>query len=211
MRQRNIKKAKETILNNPELIYHEELDKKYLNEFLKRDNLCFEIGCGKGQFMYKLASNNLDNNYLAIEIKSSVIYKLLQKQLENKLDNLFLVNYNAFRFIDENIKDNMIKNMYLNFSDPWPKSPNKRLTSKQFLDLYYKKLVDNGKLFIKTDSFELYEFSLEQAKEKYNIIKSSTDLHKENYFDNNYTEYEQKFMLDNKNIYYIELEKKTIA
>ena len=38
-------------------------------EFFKNDNpIYMELGCGKGQFISQLASNNLDKNYIAIDL-----------------------------------------------------------------------------------------------------------------------------------------------
>lgn len=208
MRQRNIKIALEKVLENPIYIVNKDtFDKEYFLNFLKKDNLSIEIGSGKGKFIYNLAKNNPNNNYLAVEIQTSVVYRILQKQLENPLPNLFIVNLDAYNFLNDYISNSSIENIYLNFSDPWPKKPKKRLTAVLFLKIYKQKLKDDGKIFLKTDSTLLYESSLETIQNIFSIIRTSTDLHSESYYDYNMTEFEEKFKQEGKKIYYLELEK----
>lgn len=208
MRQRNIKVALEKVLSNPIYIINKDTENKdFLVNFLQKDNLNIEIGSGKGKFIYNLALSNPNKNYLAVEIQTSVVYRILQKQLENPLSNLYIINLDAYNFLNDYIKDKTLENIYLNFSDPWPKKPKKRLTAISFLNLYKQKLKDEGKIYLKTDSTLLYESSLETINNIFKISKTSTDLHNETYYDNNMTEFEEKFKNEGKKIYYLELEK----
>ena len=51
-------------------------------------------------------------------------------------------------------EDGEVDMMYLNFSDPWPKSRHekRRLTYKTFLDTYKQILPENGEIHFKTDN-----------------------------------------------------------
>lgn len=208
MRQRNIKIAKEKVLENPLYIVNKDtFNKQYFLDFLKKDNLNIELGSGKGQFIYNLALKNPNNNYIAVEIQTSVVYRILQKQLINPLPNLYIVNLDVYEFLNNYINDKQVNNFYLNFSDPWPKKPKKRLTYTNFLNLYKQKLKDNGKIFIKTDSTILFESTLLSLENIFNIEKLSYNLHIEPYYDNNMTEFEEKFKKEGKKIYYLELVK----
>lgn len=208
MRQRNIKVALEKVLSNPIYIINKDTENKdFLVNFLQKDNLNIEIGSGKGKFIYNLALSNPNKNYLAVEIQTSVVYRILQKQLENPLSNLYIINLDAYNFLNDYIKDKTLENIYLNFSDPWPKKPKKRLTAISFLNLYKQKLKDEGKIYLKTDSTLLYESSLETINNIFKISKTSNNLHNEPYYDNNMTEFEEKFKNEGKKIYYLELEK----
>lgn len=208
MRQRNIKIAKEKVLENPLYIVNKDTEnKQYLIKFLERENLNIELGSGKGQFIYNLSKNNPNKNYIAVEIQTSVVYRILQKQMENPLPNLYIVNLDVYEFLNNFVKDKQINVFYLNFSDPWPKKPKKRLTYKNFLYLYKLKLMDEGKIFLKTDSTLLFESTLEELENIFKINKISNDLHNEEYYDNNMTEFEEKFKQEGKKIYYLELEK----
>ena len=50
-----------------------------------------------------------------------------------------------------------IDRVYLNFSDPWPKTRHakRRLTHETFLTLYEKVLVQGGEIHFKTDNRQL--------------------------------------------------------
>ena len=87
--------------------------------------------------------------------------------------------------------------IYLNFSDPWPKAgyAKRRLTHSNFLALYRELLVPGGLLKLKTDNVDLFDFSLEEfEKNGLEILRLTRDLHAEEWAsDNVMTEYEQRF------------------
>ena len=89
-----------------------------------------------------------------------------------------------------------LKRIYLNFSDPWKKNKQakRRLTHKNFLDVY-KKVLENGDyIFFKTDNKDLFEFSLNSfAEENFKLGNITLDLHNSKYEGNVMTEYETKF------------------
>ena len=60
-----------------------------------------------------------------------------------------------------------IKELYLNFSDPWPKARHakRRLTHRNFLAKYAQLLGKGGHLRFKTDNRGLFDFSVEEFKE----------------------------------------------
>ena len=91
-----------------------------------------------------------------------------------------------------------IDRIYLNFSDPWPKARHakRRLTSKEFLDIYDQILAEDGRLEFKTDNTALFDFSLEQIEESnWKILQFTYDLHNQEDMNegNVMTEYEEKF------------------
>lgn len=159
--------------------------------------LHIEIGMGKGRFLMELARQNPDINYIGIEKYSSVLLRALEKQAEEPLPNIFFIRMDA-----ENITDifdtGEIAQIYLNFSDPWPKDRHakRRLTSRQFLARYDKILAPDGSVIFKTDNRSLFDFSLEEIKAAGWILKMHTfDLHHSEYLDGNVmTEYESKFV-----------------
>lgn len=198
MRLRNVKGAKEAMieseytLNNPEL-----LKGKWREEYFKNNNPIYvEIGTGKGRFITTLAQNNPDINYVGIEKYSSVLIRALEKQQELQLSNLIFIRMDA-----ENVKDifekEEIDKIYLNFSDPWPKDRHakRRLTSKEFFARYNNILKADGVVEFKTDNRPLFDFSLEQVPEAgWNLVAHTFDLHNSPMNEGNImTEYEEKF------------------
>ena len=100
-----------------------------------------------------------------------------------------------------------MKQVYLNFSDPWPKTRHakRRLTHEEFLKLYESILVDLGEIHFKTDNRGLFEFSLLSMSSYGMLLKGvSLDLHANPPEGNVMTEYEEKFSAKGQPIYRLE-------
>ena len=208
MRLRNVKYAAELIREYPNIVIpNPKKHAGHWTEAFNNDNIIeIEIGSGKGKFIYEKAELNSNINYIGIEKFDSVIVRALEKTLINPLDNLRLIRFDA-QDIDEIFKDNEITNIYLNFSDPWPKrrQAKRRLTSPNFLKKYKKKLKNNGSIFLKTDNYGLFEYSMMMFNEDDNFVmeKIMLDLYSDLPKDNIQTEFEMKFVKENKPIYLI--------
>lgn len=179
---------------------------KWHEVFGNNNPIHIEVGTGKGQFIVGMAQKNPHINYIGIELFDSVIVAALQKVVELQLPNLKLLNVNA-KNLTEYFADNEIERVYLNFSDPWPKSKHskRRLTYKTFLALYEKILVKGGEIHFKTDNQGLFEFSLISFSEYGLQLKFlSLDLHNSDYEGNIMTEYEEKFSSKGQRIYRVE-------
>lgn len=191
-----MKNARELIENNPSYIIDNTDNKKLdIKKMFKVDQpLHLEIGMGKGKFVYTLAEQNPEINYIGIEKFDSAIVKALQKVLDQPLENLYLLRADATD-LKELLDNNSVERVYLNFSDPWPKERHvkRRLTSKRFLKMYQDLLVKKGEVHFKTDNREFFDYSVESIKAYPMDIKYlSYDLHNEN-IENIMTEFEEKF------------------
>ena len=212
MRLRNVPGARDMIAESEFTIKDETTYKGRWNEevFKNENPIHIEVGMGKGQFIMTLAENNPDINYIGIEKYSSVLVRAIEKQEEKQLPNLFFIRMEA-----ENIADvfekNEISQIYLNFSDPWPKDRHakRRLTSVQFLERYEKILKTKGHVIFKTDNRDLFDFSLEQEKEAphWTLLNYTFDLHNSQYVEGNVmTEYESRFVAKGNPICRMELQ-----
>ena len=200
MRLRNIKNAKERLMvDNNRFYINEPLNYKgKWNQLFNNSNpIHVEIGCGKGQFMSTLAKLNPNINYIAIEKFDSVLLRCLEKIINDDIPNLKIAVMDA-AVLGTYFADDEVDRIYLNFSDPWPKSHHakRRLTSPLFLDLYKHVLKDEGEIHFKTDNRGLFEYSLESFNNNgFKLSHISLDLHKdtEKYPDNITTEFEDKW------------------
>ena len=165
-----------------------------------------EIGCGKGQFICTMAQNNPHINYIAIDVVADVLLLALEKACPLELKNVRFIIADANKLCDYFEYDE-IKQIYLNFSDPWKKSrqAKRRLTHKNFLDIY-KKLLKNGNLIcFKTDNRPLFEFSLNSfAQQNFKLQNITLDLHNSRFEGNVMTEYETRFAQQGLPIYRLE-------
>ena len=203
MRLRNLK-DKEIIMNECDyLITDYSKYKGKWNTLFKNNNpIYIEIGMGFGQFIYTMALNNPDINYIGIEKFDNVVARAIKK-IDKKLNNLVLVRMDAIDI--DNCFDKEIDRIYLNFSDPWPKkrNENRRLTSKIFLEKYDKVFKGKKIIEMKTDNLELYKYSIESLSQYgYGFSDISFDLHKD-VDDIICTEYEEKFIEKGNLIYFL--------
>ena len=159
-----------------------------------------EIGCGKGNFACGMAAKHPEINFIAVEKVADVCCIALEKAKaraeERSGDNLRFIISDA-KELSENVLPHSLDCIYLNFSDPWPKSGHakRRLTHRGFLEMYKKLLKEDGILRLKTDNVGLFDFSLEEFEAfGMQILWQTRDLHAtpEN-ADNVMTEYEKNF------------------
>ena len=197
MRLRNVRGAKEAI-DESEYVIKEPVKWKgrWRELFGNNHPIHLEIGMGKGKFITTLAAEHPDINYIGIERFSSVLFRALEKQQDQKLSNLIFLREDAAE-ITEYFDFYDIDRIYLNFSDPWPKDRHakRRLTSKEFFARYNQILKPDGDVQFKTDNRMLFDFSLEQVEEAgWTLAVQTFDLHHSVYQDGNVTtEYEEKF------------------
>lgn len=170
------------------------------SEAFGRDGeLHLEIGCGKGDFACLTASKYPEINFFALEKISDVVVAAAEKAVacENtRPDNLRFAVGDASK-IEEWFAENSVDTLYLNFSDPWPKSKHykRRLTYRKFLESYFRIIKDGGKLKFKTDNRPLFDFTLEEL-DFLGIRRDIViyDLHNSEYNSENIqTEYERNF------------------
>lgn len=192
MRLRKVKNAYEKLKESPYFISNPEKG-KIKEQFEKKSIVHLEIGTGKGNFLIKMAKTYPEINFIGLEKYESVLVRAIEKLKEEEIPNLKFILKDAKEL--EEIFEKEINTIYLNFSDPWPKTRHakRRLTSPEFLHVY-DKLFENTKTIIqKTDNIGLFAYSIEElSKYGYTLEKVSLDL-KNAKIPNIKTEYEEKF------------------
>ncbi|GED82320.1 tRNA (guanosine(46)-N7)-methyltransferase TrmB [Latilactobacillus curvatus] len=209
MRLRNKPWAADLIAANPSMILvsPEDIAGKWQIRFAKEQPIYIEVGSGKGQFITQMAQKYPDRNFIAVEIQESAIAVILQKQVELKLPNLQLLLGNGAA-LTTFFAENEVAGVYLNFSDPWPKTRHekRRLTYKSFLAEYQQIMQPTGYLRFKTDNQGLFEYSLMSLNDYGMVFDDiSLDLHNSELAEDNIqTEYEEKFSKRGQVIYRLE-------
>lgn len=207
MRVRNKPWAQPLIDAHPEIIT-DQAEKnigQWSNRFQKQQPLHVEVGMGKGQFVIGMAKAYPEINFIGLEIQKSVAATALRPALEEQpLPNLQLIA-GAGESIETYFEPGEVDQIYLNFSDPWPKKRHtkRRLTYQSFLTSYQKVLVTNGTLELKTDNQGFFEYSL-VSMNNFGLHFDGVwlDLHNSEENENNVqTEYEQKFSEKGQPIY----------
>ena len=191
--------ASKFYIDNPE-----DYKGKWKEQFANPNQpLHLELGCGKGQFIATLASNNLDINYIAIDLVDAML-GLAKRNIENaykekniELDNVYISRYDIERIPLILDKKDLVDRIYINFCNPWPKGKHrkKRLTHTRQLEKYKTFLKSKGEVYFKTDDDDLFRASLDYFEEcGFSILEKTYDLHKKPIFENNIeTEHEKMF------------------
>lgn len=205
MRLRNKPNAPQKIAEYPHYI-PEQPDNwvgKWQERFGNDHPIQIEVGTGKGRFITEMAKLHPEINYIGIELQMSVIVVALDRLIEENLPNLQLLHVNGGS-ITQYFAEGEVDQVYLNFSDPWPKKRHekRRLTYKSFLESYEKVLVPEGEIHFKTDNQGLFEYSLSSFS-KYGMTLEHVwlNLHESDFEGNVMTEYEEKFSSRGSRIY----------
>ena len=201
MRLRNKPWVKEEIMTYEQLLVHEpeQYKGKWSKEWFKSEQpIHVELGTGKGNFITTLAEKYPECNFIGVELREEVLISAVRKAADKGLKNI------AFLWIDINkieeiFAEDEISRVFLNFSDPWPKSRHakRRLTHRNFLEKYKLILKQGQEIHLKTDNEKLFEFSLNEFSYTDFRLKNITfDLHQSDFEEAKavMTEYEQKFV-----------------
>ena len=205
MRIRYKKWARPELEASPFYIDNPESWKGKWNTFFKNPSqpLHLELGCGKGTFISELASENLNINYIAIDLVDAML-GLVKRNIENtynekklEISNVVITRFDISRILLILEKKDKVERIYINFCNPWPRGKHrkKRLTHSIQLEKYKEFLIPNGEIYFKTDDDDLFQSSLKYFEESgFKIIKKTYDLHKDQIFEKNIeTEHEKMF------------------
>ncbi|MCP4552628.1 MAG: tRNA (guanosine(46)-N7)-methyltransferase TrmB [Bacteroidetes bacterium] len=182
---------------------------KWNQDFFKNKSpIVLELGCGKGEYTNGLAENNLDRNYIGVDIKGARLWRGAKTSSEKELTNTAFIR-TMIELIDQFFVTDEVSEIWIAFPDPQPKSvhEHKRLISPKFLTLYKKFLTTSGIIHLKTDNTDLYEYCLEVIKEcNHEILLSTSDLYNSGIDDeviSVQTYYETSYLEQGKKINYL--------
>lgn len=208
MRVRKRSGAEELLAAHPQFVVDEPQvwQGRWHERFGNNQPIHIEIGMGKGQFINQMAQAHPDINYIGIDMQVSVVSFALDKLIAEPVPNLQLLHVDGSELTNY-FAENEVDQIYLNFSDPWPKKRHekRRLTYQSFLAVDEAILRPKGEIHFKTDNQGLFEYSLSSFS-KYGMILEQVwlDLHHSPYEGNIMTEYEEKFSKKGQPIYRVE-------
>lgn len=157
-----------------------ELRGNWNTDFFRNEHpIVLELGCGKGEYSIGLAKHYPEKNFIGIDIKGARIWAGAKEAVDGNIRNVAFLR-TKIDFITEYFTEGEVDEIWLTFSDPQPKKPNKRLTSRTFIERYKNILKKGGIIHLKTDSDLLFESTLEQINEYgYECLESTWDLYHE--------------------------------
>ena len=151
---------------------------KWCEHFGNSNPLTLELGCGKGDYTLALARIHPDRNYIGVDIKGARLWRGAKTAVEESLPNVAFIR-TRIELIDRFFAENEVSEIWITFCDPQPKKPNKRLTAPRFLDTYRHFLAPGSIMHLKTDSQELYDYTLNEVLPTRNVdvITNTNDLY----------------------------------
>lgn len=148
--------------------------------FGNNNPITLELACGRGEYTLGLARMYPDRNFIGVDIKGARIWKGAHIALEEGLPNAAFLR-TRIELLEQFFQAGEIAEIWITFPDPFLRNSksNRRLTSPKFLETYQRLLPSGGKVHLKTDSPELYEFSLEtlEAAPEIQILAQNSDIY----------------------------------
>ena len=180
----------------------------WAEHFGNQHPLTLELGCGKGDYTLALARIHPDRNYVGVDIKGARLWRGAKTAVEEPLPNVAFIR-TRIELIDRFFAESEVSEIWITFCDPQPKKPNKRLTAPRFLDTYDRFLAPQSTLHLKTDSQELYDYTLNEVlpTRQVEIIANTDNLYSSDYEGEaklTQTFYEKMFLAEGKPITYLQ-------
>ncbi|MBL7816869.1 MAG: tRNA (guanosine(46)-N7)-methyltransferase TrmB [Saprospiraceae bacterium] len=151
------------------------------HKFFKNNNpITLELACGRGEYAVALGEMFPERNFIGIDIKGARIHQGARAALEKELTNVAFLR-TRIEQIEHFFDKDEVAEIWITFPDPFLRESkaNRRLTSEPFLQRYRQFLQSGGLIHLKTDSPDLYEFTLEtcQNTEGVELLFSDSDIH----------------------------------
>lgn len=188
--------------------YPEEIQNKWKDIFKNEHELVLELACGKGEYSVNMASAFPTKNFIGVDVKGNRMYVGAKLALEKGIANVKFLR-TRIESITQYFLPNSIAEIWITFPDPFlrdSKAKN-RLTHHKFLAMYQQLLKPDGIIHLKTDSKELFDFTLEMIEHhKAEIVSKNDDVYKKGTPDfplNIQTFYEGLHLADGRTIQYI--------
>ena len=179
--------------------------------FPRRQTVHLEIGCGKGVSTARMAHENPDINYIAVdEVRHVLAVSVRNTEAEYGDDaprNIVFSAVDALRIHDTFSAEDGIERIYINFCNPWDeraKHHKRRLTHPRQLVQYRDFLKPGGEIWFKTDNDALFTASKRYLGEcGFEITYLTDDLHTSGFSPNYVSEHEMMYAGQGKNIHFL--------
>jgi tRNA (guanine-N7-)-methyltransferase len=144
------------------LEYPPDMKGKWAEFFHNTNDITLELACGKGEYAVGLGRLYADRNFIGIDIKGNRIWRGAKTALDEGLKNVAFVRSHIDKITDY-FMPGEVAEIWITFPDPQLRGSRakKRLTHPKFLRLYQQVLKQDGSIHLKTDSPDLYQFTLD--------------------------------------------------
>ncbi len=208
MAQKKLKRFSEIKTFSNVLEYPEKMAGEWKEYFKNNNPIILELACGKGEYAVGLAQLNPKKNYIGVDIKGNRMWVGAKFAMENNLTNVAFLRTQIHK-IDSYFSKDEVEEIWITFPDPQLRisKAKKRLTHPRYLGLYKQFLKSNGKIHLKTDSPDLYNFT-KKVIELYelNLISDINNIHNQQTISpelNIKTHYEKLDIAKSNSVFYL--------
>lgn len=135
---------------------------RWAAHFGNRNPVILELACGRGEYTVGLARLHPDMNFIGVDVKGNRMYIGAKTALDESLSNAAFLR-TQIEQLDNYFQKDEVDEIWITFPDPQLRvsKAKKRLTHPRFLRLYSKILKTGGPVHLKTDSPQLYDFTIQ--------------------------------------------------
>lgn len=163
------------------LQYPESMQGNWNEYFGNHNPIVLELACGKGEYTLGLAALYRNKNFIGVDLKGNRLWVGAKKAMSHLQENVAFLRAQIERLTDF-FGTEEVDEIWITFPDPQLRTSKakKRLTHPRFLRLYYEILKPGGKIHLKTDSPDLYQFT-KKVIDMYGcrLLKDYADLYAE--------------------------------
>lgn len=191
------------VLQNPE-----NANGRWHEYFQNNNPITLELACGKGEYSVNLGRQHKDRNFIGVDIKGNRIYIGAKTALAEGLKNVAFMRAQIGQ-ITRYFDPGEVTDIWIIFPDPFLREgkAKNRLTHPRFLSLYQQILKPGARIHLKTDSKELYDFTLETiTAQECTIHENIADIYGQGKATGALgiqTFYEKMHLADGRTIYYV--------
>ena len=150
----------------PNVLEYPENMKGEWNAFFKNNQpIVLELACGRGEYTIGLAGMFPHQNFIGVDVKGNRMYIGAKQALDTGLHNAAFLR-SLIDMIASYFAPGEVDEIWITFPDPQLRlsKAKKRLTHPRFLRLYQQILKPGGRIHLKTDSPDLFRFTLTVAR-----------------------------------------------
>jgi len=188
--------------------YPENMQGKWRAHFKNDNPVILELACGRGEYTVNLAKLYPQKNFIGVDVKGNRMYIGAKHALDEHLQNVAFLRTQIEKIADY-FTEAELDEIWITFPDPQLRvsKAKKRLTHPRFLRQYAQVLKPGGKIHLKTDSPQLYDFT-KKVIELYGLLLIAD--HEDAYIKENIepelkikTHYESLDIAGSKKIHYL--------